>query len=219
MVSIDDYNSNRLSPQPPERRDRQTVHSTPAGDRNKSEETNVARVLAKAAIAVKMQIIAGMGGKTAPQPVRHSSCSKGFCGSGVRQEFNETDRARNLKEIVMDDARWEAFALGALGLQPNTESCNNLRNSLIKGFHEDTWEGFANFISIYSESAGSDENPDSSTPSDNLSTGLIERTELWLTYPTYFETLSSAVRTKSLSQEMNLYTSELLIKYLGTIGQ
>ena len=123
---------------------------------------------------------------------------------------------QNLKGIVADDHRWELFALGALGLQPGSGSCETLRDCLLKGFKEDTWDGIADLVALRAPHA---ENTSAATPSDDISTGLIERTKLWLRFSDYFETLFRAIREKNLPSNFALYTDERLIKYLHTIGQ
>jgi len=223
MVSIDDFSPNRPLPQPLKNNGPQQVDvKSPDGDHNTAKEDLVPTILAKASVAAKLQIISGMGNYEKPelQPGPPSGSTDDFGDfSKAQREFGEDDMALNLKDIVADDSRWESFSLGALGLPPNTESCNTVRDCLLSGFREGAWDGIANLVELYSKSAGTKKNATKPSPSDSLSAGLIERTKLWLTFPTYFETLFSAVQKKSLPQEMNLYTSELLIRYLGTIGQ
>jgi 5-methylthioribose kinase len=90
---------------------------------------------------------------------------------------------------------------------------------LQRGFKEDAWDGIADLVALYSTGASNDEIAGTSAQTDDLSAGLIERTQLWLTFTDYFETLFSAVREKSLSNNIDLYTDELLIRYLDTIGK
>jgi hypothetical protein len=186
------------------------------------KENQVPVILAKSAVAVKMQIVTGMGNgvKAMPRPEGPSASVEGSGGLSMNQKrFNEDTMIQNLKGIVADDGRWDLFALGALGLQPGTEACNTLKCCLQKGFNEDTWDGIVNLVALHSVNTSSDRNAGTCALTDDLSAGLIERTKLWLTFTDYFETLFSAVREKRLSNNIDLYTDERLIQYLDTIGQ
>jgi hypothetical protein len=212
MVTIEDCFSTSPLPQPLKGDARQQVDlKCPDADQSKGKENQVPVILAKAALAAKIQIVAGMG--------KRDNTADPADLSMKQRVFNEDDMALNLRGIVADDKRWELFALGALGLQPDSESSNTVRDCLLKGFEENAWDGIENLVAQYSESEPSDENDDHLAPRDHLSDGLIERTKLWLAFPNYFEILFSAVREKNLSNNIDLYTDDLLIKYLHTIGQ
>jgi hypothetical protein len=223
MVSIEDCSSKHPLPQLFKGDGRLPEDSKSSGtDQNTGRENQIPIILAKAAVAAKMQIVSGMGNRD-KEPQRHevlSGSTQDSSGLSIKQgEGHEEDMVRNLKVIVSDDSRWDLFALGALGLQPGSQSCETLRDGLQKGFKEDTWGSFANLVALYSEGKSTDEKNSTSVPADELSTGLIERTKLWLTFSTYFENLFSAVREKNLPYNLDLYTDERLIKYLHTIGQ
>lgn len=46
--------------------------------------------------------------------------------------------------------------------------------------------------------------------------GLIERIDLWLRHPEFFEKMITMVRDKSLRQHPEVFTSEKLIDYIAT---
>lgn len=217
MVSIEDCSSKHPIPQRLKGDERQQDGSkAPDDNHNTGREDNVPVILAKAAIAAKMQIFAGAENRSSLSV----PLSEGSDGHSIRQRGgNEDNMVRNLKAIVADDHRWELFALGALGLPPTSGSGDTVRNCLQKGFEEDVWDGIANLAAMYSQSAGDDENACTSAPTDGLTAGMIQRTKLWLTFTDYFENLFSAIQEKNLSNNIDLYTDELLIQYLGTIGQ
>lgn len=223
MVSIKGCSSKHPLPQPlNDDVERQQDSKTPAVDQNAVNENQVHVILAKSVVAAKMQIVSGIGntGKTQPRPEASSEKPEVPGRISMKQRgCNQNIMIRNLKAIVADDVRWELFAIGALGLQPGTEACDTLQNCLRKGFKENTWGGIANLISKYSLSDSNDKKIDTFAQSDDFSTGLIERTKLWLTFTDYFETLFSAVKEKNLACNIDLYTDDLLIKYLDTIGQ
>lgn len=222
MVSIKDRSP--LSPlkQPLKEDGRPGEDSQSFGtDQRAGKEYQVPVLLAKSAVAVKMRIVAGMGdGNAVPRPEKPSECAEDPGGLSMKQErFNDGLMLQNLKEIVADYDRWNLFALGALDLQPGAQACDTLRNCLQEGFKEDTGDGMVKPAGLYSVTASNHENTGACTSSEDPSAGLIERTKLWLTFPGYFETLFSAVREKSLSKNIDLYTDERLIRYLDTIGQ
>jgi hypothetical protein len=210
MVGVEDCSSKNPIPQQLKGDDRQQVDSkTPGTDRISGKENQVPVILAKAAVAAKMQIVAGMGNRDEPSGKAADAANLSLTQKG----FDEDNLVGNLKGIVANDRRWELFALGALGLAPGSESTNTVRNCLVKGFEENAWDGIENLAALYSDNEVADES------ADHLSDGLIERTKLWLAFPNYFEILFSAVKEKNLSKNLDLYTDELLIKYLHTIGQ
>lgn len=190
--------------------------NTNNADQVPGRQSPVAVILAQATVALKMQIISGIGIKNKaarrPQAPSNSFAAK-------QNGANEDDMIRNLKGIVASDDRWELFALGALGLQPAERSCRCLRDGLLTGFKEDAWDGIANLVALYSKYASNDATAHKLAPTDDLCPGLIKRTRLWLTFSDYFETLLSAVRKKNLSKRLDLYTDKRLIQYLDTIGR
>ena len=223
MVGIEGSSSSNGLPQP-----LKNIKPLPAemkSDRhnsNKKKENQIPMILAKAAVAAKMKIIAGGGnrGNESVEFVKDPDIADGSKGlPDVQSDFKEDSIVRNLKQIVADDRRWELFALGALGLPPGSESNDTLRNSLLKGFEENAWDGIADLVSLYADTGYGGGKPDDPVDAKTLSSGLIERTTMWLTYTDYFETLFSAIQEKSLPRQINLYTNELLIRYLDTIGQ
>lgn len=223
MVSIEDCSSRHPLPQCliSDAQSQKEAKSSGAVQ-NMGKESQIPLMLAKAAVAAKMQIVSGMGDrdKAPAQPEGFSGSPQDPKGLSIKQKgSHEDDMVRNLKKIVADDRRWDLFALGALGLQPGSRSCETLRDGLQKGFKEDTWDAFTNLVALYTNGASTDESATTSVPADDLSAGLIERTKLWLTFSDYFENLFSAVREKNLPYNLDLYTDERLIKYLHTIGQ
>ena len=218
MVSIDD--SSCLPPTPGSSRsdERQPVGSKSTQKDQYTGENRVPEILAKAAVAARKQIVAGVGRRGRAAPRTKAPSSRAQDPKALRISKDD-DRVRNLKEIVADDERWKLFALGALELQPGSESSESLRECLQQDLEEDSWDGIADLVGLYSQNASRSENTGTAAPDEELSAGSTERTKLWLTFPDYFENLFSAVREKSLPQEMKLYTSDLLIQYLGTIGQ
>lgn len=217
MVSID--NSSCLPPMlgPPRGDDRQPADSLSPHTDQSAGENQIPEMLAKAAVAARRQIVAGVGRGDRATSRTNAPSDRAQNSKALR--ICEDDRVRNLREIVADDKRWELFALGALELQPGSESSKSLREYLQQDLREDTWHGIANLVGLYSQNILRSENTLTSAPREELSAGSIERTQMWLTYPDYFENLFSAVCEKNLPPEMDLYTSDLLIKYLGTIGQ
>ena len=202
---------------------RQQADSKPQdADQGGNKENHVPEILAKASIAAKMQIVAGT--EPRDQSTRHpedASCGSEDSGCpGLNQPgFNEEVMIQNLKSIAADENRWNLFALGALGLQPGSKASDTVRGCLFKDFKQDGWDGIKNMVSLYANSVQAKENADHPVSSDGPLDGLIERTQLWLTFPDYYETLFNAVKENNLSSNINLYTDDLLIKYLGTIGQ
>lgn len=222
MARIEDGCSKGPLPQPLKGNERlQEDSKSSEADQSTGKENQVPVILAKSVVAAKMQIAAAIGndGKAMPRPDGPSDRAVDPGGFSMRQRgFNEDIMIRNLKAIVADDGRWDLFALGALGLQPGTAACDTLRDCLQKGFKDNTWDGIADLVALYSTGVSNYEKAGTSALSDDLSTGLIERTKLWLTFTDYFETLFSAVRAKKLSRNIDLYTDERLIRYLRTIG-
>lgn len=219
MDSIDGFSSNGALPPPVTSNAGQPVDP----DQDRREGEKVSTILAKAALAAKRQIVARTGNpaNAAPQPERPSSEADGSDSFPKVQRGRQEDESlvRNLGDIVVDDSRWELFARFALGLRPGTNSCSTVRDGLLKGFREGAWEGIADLVRLDAESPSTTENGGRPAPPDRVSAGLIERIQLWLKFPKYFEPMGMAVQEKNLSNNLNLYTDERLIKFLGTIGQ
>jgi hypothetical protein len=222
MVDIDDCFSKHPMSESLEGGGRLPKDSTSSDvGQDAGKESQIPVILAKAVVAAKIQIVSGMDScDKGPNRSEGASGSTQYpAGLSMKQGgSHEDEMVRNLKEIVADDGRWGLFAMGALGLQPDSRSSETLRHGLQKGFKEDTWDGFANLVALYAKSTSAAENADASVPVDNLSSGLIERTKLWLTFADYFENLFGAVREKNLPYNLDLYTDERLIRYLQSIG-
>jgi hypothetical protein len=223
MVKIDDCSSKHPLPQPLKGKERLPDDITSSGnDESTAGESHISAILAKSVVAAKMQIVSGMDhrDKVMPQPeVFPDSAEDPSSFLAKQRGFNEHIMIQNLKAVIADDGRWELFALGALGLKPGTEVCDTLRSCLQQCFYEDNWDGLIKFAALHSKDMSKDKHPVASIPNGDASTGLIERTKLWLTYTHYFETLFRAVKEKNLSSNIDLYTDERLIRYLDTIGQ
>ena len=135
--------------------DRTLQKDSPPCDRvqEATGESRIPVILAKAAAAAKMQIADRMGDGGRARPGSETAFGGVEDTGGVsmqRTMFNEKEMIRNLKEIVANDRRWALFAMGALGLGPDTESCKSLRDCLLKDIKEDTWNGIVHLADIYS---------------------------------------------------------------------
>ena len=221
MVSIEKCFPNRSFPEQVKDGSHQPAASdSPRTDQSTGKGNRLPILLAKAAHAVRMQVISGKvtRGRTVARSGESSGGAEDTSGPSLKQDgFSESEMVRNLKGIVTDDSRWNLFALGALGLQPGSPSCEILRDELQKGFKEGTWEGFANLIASYSKDMSADEKIYTQGSTGDPSAGSIERAYLWLNYPGFYENMLTAIQKNNLPANPDLFTNPLLIRFVNTI--